>query len=81
MTELEELQLKHREQAAEKRAAAKERKSRTHRLITRGGILEAALREFMDPTELTDEEVEKVVYFAIVDPRIINYINDIEDTR
>ena len=45
MTELEELQAKHREEAARKRKKLKERKARAHRLIERGAILEAALKD------------------------------------
>lgn len=45
MTELEALQQKHREEAAQKRAKLKERKQRTHRLIERGAILESAINE------------------------------------
>lgn len=43
MTELEQLQQKHREEAALKRAKLKERKARAHRLIERGAILESAI--------------------------------------
>ena len=76
MTELEELQLRHREDAARKRAKLKERKARAHRLIERGAILEAALREVVEPSELTNDEVEKIVWFAIVSPSTINYISE-----
>lgn len=76
MTELEELQLKHREDAARKRAKLKERKARAHRLIERGAILEAALREVVEPSALTNDEVEKIVWFAILSPSTINYISE-----
>lgn len=76
MTELEELQLKHREDAARKRAKLKERKARAHRLIERGAILEAALREVVEPSELTNAEVEKIVWFAIISPSTINYMSE-----
>ena len=68
MTELEELQAKHREEAARKREKLKERKARAHRLIERGAILEAALKEVVDPSTLSNEEVEQIVYFAILSP-------------
>ena len=64
MMELEELQLKHREEAARKRAKLKERKARAHRLIERGAILEAALKDIVDPACLSNEEVQKIVWFA-----------------
>lgn len=76
MTELEELQLKHREDAARKRAKLRERKARAHRLIERGAILEAALREVVEPSALTNDEVEKIVWFAIISPSTINYISE-----
>lgn len=47
MTELELLQQKHREEAAQRRAKLKERKKRTHRLIERGAILESVLKEIV----------------------------------
>ena len=77
MTELEELQKKHREEAARKRAKLKERKARAHRLIERGAILESALREVVDPATLSNEDIEKIVYFSILSPATINYISEL----
>ena len=54
MTELEELQAKHREEAARKREKLKERKARAHRLIERGAILEAALKDIVDPAAVSN---------------------------
>ena len=58
MTELEELQAKHREEAARKREKLKERKARAHRLIERGAILEAALKDIVDPAAISNEEID-----------------------
>ena len=77
MTELEELQLRHREEAARKRAKLKERKVRAHRLIERGAILEAALKDIVDPACLSNEEVQKIVWFAIPSPATIDYISEL----
>ena len=77
MTELEELQAKQREEAARKREKLKERKARAHRLIERGAILEAALREVVDPSTLSNEDIERIVYFAILSPAVINYISEL----
>ena len=77
MTELEELQLRHREESARKRAKLKERKVRAHRLIERGAILEAALKEVVDPSTLSNEDIEKIVWFAILSPATIDYISEL----
>lgn len=77
MTELELLQQKHREEAALKRAKLKERKQRAHRLIERGAILEAALNEIEPATNFTNKQIEKIVYFAIVDPRTIEFLEEL----
>lgn len=77
MTELEALQLKHREEAARKRAKLRERKVRTHRLIERGAILEAALKEAVNPETLSNEQVEKIVWFAVLSPATIDYISEL----
>ena len=74
MTELELLQQKHREEAARKRANLKERKKRTHRLIERGAILESAINEVIPATSLTNHQVEKLVYFSILEPKSINLL-------
>ena len=74
MTELETLQQKHREEAARKRAKLKERKQRTHRLIERGAILESAISEICPAESLTNDEVQKIVYYAILMPSTIDYI-------
>ena len=74
MTELEALQLKHREEAARKRANLKERKRRTHRLIERGAILESAINEVLPAVNLTNNQVEKLVYFSILEPKSINLL-------
>ncbi len=74
MTDIEKLQQKHREEAARKRAKLKERKQRAHRLIERGAILESAINEICPSENLTNEQVEKIVYFAILAPSTIDYI-------
>lgn len=74
MTELEQLQAKHREEAARKRAKLKERKARAHRLIERGAILESAINEICPAENLTNEQVQDIVYFAILLPSTIDYI-------
>lgn len=74
MTELEALQQKHREEAARKRAKLKERKARAHRLIERGAILESAINEICPAENLTNEQVQDIVYFAILLPSTIDYI-------
>ena len=74
MTELELLQQKHKEEAARKRAVLKERKKRTHRLIERGAILESAINEVIPATSLTNQQVEKLVYFSILEPKSINLL-------
>ncbi|WP_270269301.1 DUF3847 domain-containing protein [Enterocloster clostridioformis] len=74
MTELEALQQKHREEAARKRAKLKERKQRTHRLIERGAILESAINEICPAENLTNQQVQKIVYFAVLAPSTIDYI-------
>ncbi len=77
MTELEELQQKHREEAALKRAKLKERKARAHRLIERGAILESAINEVKAAESFTNEEVEKIVYFSILSPSTITFISEL----
>ncbi len=77
MTELEELQQKHREEAALKRAKLKERKARAHRLIERGAILESAINEVKAAESFTNEEVEKIIYFSILSPSTITFISEL----
>lgn len=74
MTELEALQQKHREEAARKRAKLKERKARAHRLIERGAILESAINEIFPAEQLTNEDIQNIVYYAILAPSTIDYI-------
>lgn len=74
MTELEALQQKHREEAARKRAKLKERKARAHRLIERGAILESAINELCPAEKLTNEQVQDIVYFAVLAPSTVTYI-------
>lgn len=76
MTELEALQQKHREEAARKRAKLKERKQRAHRLIERGAILESAINEICPSQNLTNEQVQDIVYYAILAPSTIDYISE-----
>lgn len=74
MTELEALQQKHREEAARKRAKLKERKARAHRLIERGAILESAINEICPAENLTNEQVQDIVHFAVLAPSTVTYI-------
>lgn len=53
--ELTELQKKHRKEMQEKRDALNKRKARTHRLIVRGAIAEAAIN---NAEQMTDEEFQ-----------------------
>lgn len=76
MTELEALQQKHREEAARKRAKLKERKQRAHRLIEPGAILESAINEICPSQNLTNEQVQDIVYYAILAPSTIDYISE-----
>ena len=76
MTELEALQQKHREEAARKRAKLKERKARAHRLIERGAILESAINEIRPSEQLTNEDIQNIVYYAILAPSTIDYISE-----
>lgn len=76
MTELEALQQKHREEAARKRAKLKERKARAHRLIERGAILESAINEICPADKFSNEDIQKIVYFAILTPSTIDYISE-----
>lgn len=75
MTELEALQQKHREEAAQKRAKLKERKQRAHRLIERGAILESAINEICPAENLNNQQVQDIVYYAILAPSTITYIS------
>lgn len=77
MTELEQLQLKHREEATLKRAKLKERKARAHRLIERGAILESAINEVKTAESFTNEEIEQIVYFSILAPTAIKFITEL----
>ncbi len=79
MTELEELQMQHREQAAEKREKAKARKARTHRLIQRGAIFEAALKDIADPERFSNEQIELIVCFALSEENVIRYIQKVSE--
>lgn len=74
MTELEELQAKHRAEAARKRDNLKERKARTRRLIQRGAILENALNEYIQSESISNDDIVKIVYFAIQSPEVAQYI-------
>lgn len=75
MTELEALQQKHREEAARKRAKLKERKARAHRLIERGAILESAINEICPADKFSNEDIQNIVYYAILAPSTIDYID------
>lgn len=77
MTDIEKLQQMHREEAARKRAKLKERKARAHRLIERGAILESAINEVCPAESLTNEQIQKIVYFAILSPTTADYISEL----
>lgn len=77
MTDIEKLQQKHREEAARKRAKLKERKARAHRLIERGAILESAINEICPSEKFTNDEIQKIVYYAILSPSTIDYIAEL----
>ena len=74
MTELEQLQQKHREECTQKRARLKERKQRAHRLNERGAILESAINEICPADRFTNDDIQKIVYYAILSPSTVNYI-------
>lgn len=77
MTELEKLQQKHREQAAQQRAKLKERKQRAHRLIERGAILESVINEIRPSENLSNEQIQEILYTALLNPSIIKYIAEL----
>lgn len=77
MTDIEKLQAKHREEAARKRAKLKERKTRAHRLIERGAILESAINEIYPAESFTNTDIQKIVYFAILSPATADYISEL----
>lgn len=77
MTELEALQAKHRAEAAQKRANLKERKARTRRLIQRGAILENALNDYIQSDNISNDDIVKIVYFAVQSPEVAQYIIEI----
>lgn len=77
MTDIEKLQAKHREEAARKRAKLKERKARTRRLIQRGAILENALNEYTTAERISNDDIQKIIYFAIQSPVVAQYITEI----
>lgn len=55
-------QLQHQQKLKENRDKLKERKSRTHKLIVRGAIAEAAIPGAID---MTDEEFQRALFDAI----------------
>jgi hypothetical protein len=77
MTDIEKLQQKHREEAARKRAKLKERKARAHRRIERGAILESAINEICPAEIFTNDQIQKIVYFAVLSPSTIDYISEL----
>lgn len=77
MTDIEKLQQRHREEAARKRAKLKERKQRAHRLIERGAILESAINEISPSVSFTNDQIQKIVYFAILSPSTLDYISEL----
>ena len=74
MTELEQIQQKHREEAARRRAKLKERKQRAHRLIERGAILESAINEIYPADKFSNDNIQRIVYYAILSPKTVDYI-------
>ncbi len=57
-----DIQLTHQRQMREKREALKQRKARTHRLIVRGAIAEAALGS---ADNMTDEQFQAALLMAM----------------
>lgn len=55
-------QLKNQQKLKENRDKLKERKNRTHKLIVRGAIAEAAIP---GATDMTDEEFQRALFDAI----------------
>lgn len=78
MTELEMLQQKHRDEAARKRAKFKERKIRAHRLIERGAILESVINEIRQSEELSNEQIQQILNYSLLDPSTIDFIADLK---
>lgn len=78
MTELEMLQQKHREEAARRRAKLKERKIRAHRLIERGAILESVINEIRQSEELSNEQIQQILNYSLLDPSTIEFIADLK---
>ena len=52
----------------------RDRKQRTHRLIERGAILESAINEICPADTFSNEDIQKIVYYAILAPSTIDYI-------
>lgn len=77
MTELEILQKKRREEAARRREKLKERKRRAHRLIERGAILEGVINEFDRAERFTNEEIQKILWFALLHMDTVRYIQEL----
>jgi hypothetical protein len=78
MTELEMLQQKHREEEARRRAKLKERKIRAHRLIERGAILESVINEIRQSEELSNEQIQQILNYSLLDPSTIEFIADLK---
>ena len=67
-----------RERELRKQYKEQERKERTHRLCTRGGMLETFLS---DPLGITDEEVEHILKTALGHPEVKSRLKNVLKTE
>ncbi len=81
LLEEQKLKLQQKKNASKERAARekkaladKERRERNHRLIERGAILEANIK---DPHDFTNDEIKKIVMRIFRSQTVINYIEDV----
>ena len=67
---------KERNNREKKVQAEKERKERTHRLIERGAILEAYIK---DPMDFTNDEIKQIVSRVMHAESVVEYIEKIRE--
>ena len=47
-------------------------------MIERGAILESVLKEIVLPESMTNEQVQEILYFALLNPETVTYITEME---
>ena len=45
-------------------------------MIERGAILESVLKEIGPPENMTNEQVQEILYFALLNPETVTYITE-----